>query len=232
MRSCFLFFPLFIVLGGCATSPALLTVTPQGSNGQKVVLSDDSTTVASVATEGSVWASTVKEVPVSEEYLEIELGFLIQSQQSSEIRLQNISAKDGNARIIRILTPEEHALAAEKKLKIKTQNVDLSMQGFGSAYQNSGSIGGDVYSGSGNYNQGGGLAQADAARSVQSLEKALDAEINSYLANRTIFPDQDYAGKIWLAMPVDRGEGFELVLTVPLASDVHTFEFSVQTGAR
>lgn len=232
MRSCLLICSLLVVLGGCATSPAMLTVTPQGSNGQKVVLSDDSTTVASVGAESSVWASTVKKVPASEEYLEVEIGFLIQSQQSYDIRLQNISARDGNARSIRILTPEEHALAAEKMLKIKTQNVDLSMQGFGSAYQNSGSIGGDVYSGSGNYNQGGGLAQADAARSVQSLEKALDAEINSYLANRTLFPDQDYAGKIWLAMPGGGTEGFELELSVPLAGDVHTFDFLVQMGSQ
>lgn len=232
MRPCFLLCSLFVFISGCATTPLLLTVTPQGSNGQKVVLSDGSATVASVGAESSAWASTVNDVPASEDYLEFELGFLIQSRQPYDIRLENISAEDGNARAIKILTPEEHALAAEKKLKIKTQNVDLSMQGFGSAYQNSGSIGGDVYGGSGNYSQGGSLSQADAPRSVQSLDKALEAEIDSYLKNRALFPDQDYAGKIWIAMPENRTEDFELVLNVPLASDVHTFEFSIQTSSQ
>lgn len=232
MRFYLAILPFLLVLGGCAATTPPLTVTPQGSNGQKVVLSDGSTTVASVAKESTVWASTVKEMPASEEFLEIELGFLIQSGQSTDIRLENISANDGNAHSFKILTPEEHALAAEKKLKIETQNVDLSMQGFGSAYQNSGSIGGDVYSGSGNYNQGGGLAQADTARSVQSLERALQAETDAYLKNRTLFTDQDYAGKIWMAMPANRAEGFDLVLTVPLAGDVHTFRFAIQTSAQ
>lgn len=227
MRFCLALCFLFVVIGGCSSSTALLSVTPQESPGQEMVYLEDRATIASRGALSSVWASTAESVPVKAEHLEVELSFLNRSLDPREIRLEDFSAYDQNQRTLEIVTADEYAKAIAAKYK--SQRNDLNRQGFGAAYQNSGTMDGGFYSGASNYGHAGGLNQADVQRNIPSLDASIENDLNAYLSNQSLYSDQGYAGKIWIAMPADHVKDSEILLNVPLANEVHTFKFSVTT---
>lgn len=217
-------------LNGCASHPALVSVSPQKAEGQNIVFYDGTEMLASHGII-SVGASTAPDLPIDSEYLEIALIFANPSKESIDIIVSNIIAYDENGHPLRVLSPEEQAQAVEKQYK--WQRIGLAMQAAGAAMSNtktanhSGTVNGAAYSGTTEYEVDNSQQIAKVNSEIGSLKSELASIKGGYIRNHTLFSEQVYGGSVWVALPNETHEAYSVVLNVNAAGEAHSFRFKL-----
>ncbi|MFL0798797.1 MAG: hypothetical protein K6L73_15050 [Cellvibrionaceae bacterium] len=223
--------PLFIT--GCS-SVATLSIVPNELSGQKTLYESGEPIVVSTKSADHLVAisSASEDVARENNYLALDVIYLNSSNRPLDINPSLIAAKLLSGQSVKVLSDVEHREALKKAYKGK--RVALALQGVGAAFEgnktayHSGTINGQVYSGTTTYNTGNTKETQVVRESITNLNEAVRLKESFYLKRHTLMPGKEFVGRIWVSNPKTKEarEG-ERIISIPLGGETHVFSISV-----
>jgi len=214
---------------GCASAPANLSHQAIPSPDQKIFYGQVGEIIASGG-QATVLASVFKS---DANYIVIAIGVKNLTPNAQDLIAQNITAQTSENKPLHILSADEQAIAIDdinssSRIGLALQGAGAAMSGGNQTAYHSGTVNGQSYSGTSTYSASNYQNMAAIEQSQNSLEAKIAADKEFYVRNRTVFPDGTYEAELWIAVPHDGSNNFDVLLSIPLAGEDHIFKWAFQ----
>lgn len=221
-----------LLLAGCASNQLILFDIYELED-QQTLYNDGKPIVISTKSNMVAISSGVEPIAAEHNFISLNVIFLNTTDSPISVDPSLIRIKSNDDQSLKVLTDSEHKIALDDLYR--SQRIGLALQGFGASTSSSqtayhsGTVGGDVYSGTTQYE----VDNSGGVQRVQSAKKELELRINGkkdfYIRRHTVMPQKEYVGRLWIENSQEEITGSREII-VPFGGEIHRFVLGLSSS--